>query len=334
MTTPTNPGNHPQKSLVECDDKSPLQENISIDQPTQECADGPTQKDSQETVARRDEFYGWLEDASNKKVGIGQQGLCDPMQTGSIVNDLRNPDRNTIYRHAKGIRGADEAMHDLFRNVIVIDDDGKGHPVPIIWASQERAVAFILQDNMRKDNSLVVDRIRLPMMAISSSDIQQDNDRYIYHQAIDYIRDAGGKPTFTQKERYERDTVFGVARGIPVNITYTLYIWTMYIEDMNQIVEQILTKFSPVAYIRVRGVSWEIIVTNDSVTNNLDLEPGDQKKRVIKYQFTMTAKTFIPQPLKRHKAVLKTKVNIFNSTEPKEINDLLGRLEKAVEEFE
>lgn len=274
MTTPVNPGTHPQKSLVECDERSPLLEDISIDQPTPECDADPTQRPSQETVSRREEAFGWLEDASNKKVGIGQHGLCDPMQTGQIVNDLRNPEHNTIYRHAKGIRGADEAMQDLFRNVVVIDEDGKSHPIPIIWASQERAVAFILQENMRKDNSLVVDRIRLPMMAISSNDIQMDTDRYIYHQAIDYIRDATGKPQFTQTERFERDTVFGVARGIPVNITYTLYIWTMYIEDMNQIVEQILTKFSPVAYIRVRGVSWETIVTNDSTTNNLDLEPG------------------------------------------------------------
>jgi len=82
----------------------------------------------------------------------------------------------------------------------------------------------------------------------------------------------------------------------------------MYIEDMNQILEQILLKFSPVAYIRVRGVTWEIQCKLDSIANNLDTEPGDQAIRVIKFQFNITAETYISQPIARRKAVLKTNV--------------------------
>ena len=50
---------------------------------------------------------------------------------------------------------------------------------------------------------------------------------------------------------------------------------------MNQILEQILLKFSPIAYIRVRGVPWETGVKLDSIANNLDVEPGDQNIRVV-----------------------------------------------------
>ncbi|MHA2043429.1 MAG: tail sheath stabilizer and completion protein [Candidatus Thorarchaeota archaeon] len=333
-----NPGNHPIKGLNECNDISPLQESMNTEGPSLEC--GPDELCNPEVPRRPD--MGWLEKASNKKTGIGEQGLCDPQQTGQIINDLRNPNRNVAYRYSKAIRGADEAMLGMFNNVVVIDEDGKSWPVPIIWATQERAVQTILGDNIRKDDSTVVDRIRLPMLAIYANDIQFDQTRYTYHKAIDYMRShrPDGKPGFTvDEEGKPRSTVFGVSRGIPVNIGFTLYAWTLYMEDMDQILEQVLPKFSPVAYIRVRGVSWETIVTLDSVANNLDVEPGDKKLRVIKYQFNMTAQSYIPQPLVRKKAVLKTKIDMWQTNKEAGIDldnatNVLARLEEAVRELE
>jgi hypothetical protein len=332
---PVNPGNHPIKGLSECNEVSPLQEERNTDKPSPICINEEV-KGTQKDVSNDRPDLGWLRDAANKKVGIGRDANCDPMQTGQIVENVKHPDRTTVYRYSKSIRGAHEAMTDLFTNLVVIDEEGQVHPVPIVWGTQERAVAWILQDNVRKDNSTVVDRIRLPMLSIHNNDIQFDQTKYIYHGAVDYHRDLrpDRKPAKTISEKYERDTVFGVARGLPINITYTLTGWTLYLEDMDQIVEQIMLKFSPVAYISVRGVQWETIVTLDSVANNVDLEPGNTTLRVIKYQFNMTAQTFIPQPIRRTKAVLKTVVDIHNDIEPENINEVLGRIEEAVEELE
>jgi hypothetical protein len=226
-------------------------------------------------------------------------------------------------------------MLDLFNNIAVIDEQGKAHKVPIIWGTQERAVAWILQENTKKDESLVVDRIRLPAMAIYGSGVEFDQTRYTYHRAIDYLRDLrpDKKPGFTIKEKYERDTVFGISRGIPVNKSYSLLLWTMYTEDMDQILEQIFLKFSPVAYIKVRGVHWETTVNLESVANNVDYEPGDQNQRIIKYELNLMAKTYIPQPITRKKSVLRTKVDIHNDVEENKINDVLGRLEDSVDEL-
>lgn len=292
-----------QKSLPGC---QPGGENpINIDPVPKECEDDgfPTQK----RVATNPPD-DWTQCPSLKKigppVGQGQQALCDPIQTGQLINDLDTPDRNVIYRYSRAIRGADEAMLDMFRQTIVLDEQGRQHIVPIIWASQEKAVAALLQDNVRKDNSLVVDRIRLPIMSIWNASIEFDPDRFTYQQAfslLPWLDAEEGQIGFFGREKFCKDTIFGVTRGLPVNIGYTLYVWTLYQEDMNQIVEQVLLKFSPVAYIRVRGVWWEVIVTLDSTGNNADLEPGDQKIRVLKYQFNMTAKTYIPQPIFRLK---------------------------------
>ena len=291
---------------------------------------------SKKDVAPRD--LAWLEDATQEKLGQGAEALCDPQQTGHIINEqgMSQPDRSTIYRYAKSIRGTDEAIKDLFSDIIVLDEAGKAHNIPIIWATQEKAVAYVLQENTRKDESLVVDRIRLPMLAIHASGYNFNEQRYIYNKAIDYLRNAkdNWRPSFTVSERYERDTVFGVSRGIPLDIEYQLVAWTMYEEDMNQILTQIVTKFSPIAYIRVRGISWEIGVKLNSIANNVDLEPGDKKIRVFKYQFSFTAESFVAQPIVRKKAVLKTRIEVTNSPNEEDITEVLARLEQAVKELE
>ena len=282
----------------------------------------------------------WLEDATQSKLGQGAAALCDPQQTGHIINDqgggLEPPNRNTVYRYAKSLRGTDEAVKQLFEDIIVLDESGKAHSIPIIWATQEKAVAYILQEHVRKDESLVVDRIRLPMLAIYSSEYKFNQDRYVYHKAIDYLRAqrSDWKPGFTVNERYQRDTIFGISKGIPIDVGYTLFTWTLYEEDMNQILTQIITKFSPMAYIRVRGISWEIGVKLNSIANNVDIEPGDKKTRVFKYQFSLTAESFIAQPIVRKKAVLKTRVEFTDSLEDEDVTEVLTRLEQAVKELE
>lgn len=280
----------------------------------------------------------WLEDATQSFLGNGSSALCDPMQKGHIINEqgMEAPNRGTIYRYSPSIRGTDEGVKDLFRDIVVIDPDGKAHNVPIIWGTQEKAVAAILQENVRQDESLVVDRIRLPMMAIHPTSYQFADNRYIYHKAIDYLRDRkrNWAPGFTVNEKFERDTVFGVARGLPLDIGYSLYVWTKYEEDMNQIFEQVYTKFSRMAYIRVRGISWEVGVRLDSISRNVDNEPGDQAIRVFKHQFDLTAETFVAQPIVRKKAVLKTRVEVTDAPNEEDITEVLSRLEQAVKDLE
>lgn len=327
----SNDINHSQKGLNEC--QVGQQGMPNLDPPPPYCGeiDG-CESDKREV---NDQSLNWLKDTTNQKIGLGAHALCDPMQKGNIINEPGG-DRGTIYRYSKSKRGCDDAMQDLFRNIIVIDEDGKAHPVPIIWGTQERAVAAILLDNVRQDETLVVDRIRLPMLAIKDADIQFATNRYVYHKALDYMRylRPDDKPGFTIREKYDRDTVFGVAKGIPVDITYTLTAWTLYVEDMNQMLEQIITKFSQTAYIRVTGVPWEVIVKLDSIANNGEYEPGDQAIRVIKYEFNLTAETYIPQPIQRKKAVLKTRIEFVDGLEDAEITEVLTRLEESIKELE
>lgn len=321
--------NHNFEALNNTRCRSPLDQNTNIDPPPGFCKEDAS---NQNNIPNNPQ--SWFEENSiAKKTGNGTENNCDDLQSGNIVNDLESPNRSTIYRYAKSLRGTDEAVMDMFRDIVVLDEDGKAIPVPIIWGSAERAVLAIVQENVRKDDTLVVDRLRLPMMAIISRDYTFNQNRYTYHQAVDYLRTKDGKPGFYENEKYKKDTVFGVTRGIPIDISYQLLIWTMYLEDANQILEQILTKFSPIAYIKVRGVNWETILKLDGVSNNLEIDIGDQALRVIKFQVNMTAETYVAQPIVRKKAVLETRIEVVNSTVEENITEVISRIEDSVKQI-
>lgn len=302
-----NIGNPNYKSPNNCSDISPVTADLR-DRTGTYCND--QEKEPCQTVGRKKVF--------------GIKANCDPIQAGTIINDISSdPKRRTIYRYANSMRGTDQAMLDLFKNVVVLDEDSHPHPVPIIWGTQEKAVAWVLQNNARKDNSLVVDRIPLPLLAIHQSGVAFDQSRFIYHKAQAFI---ANKQKLYQTELKPNDTIYGITKGIPIDVNYTLYAWTMYIEDMNQILEQIMLKFSPIAYIQVQEVFWEIHVLLDGVENNIDFEPGDKKERVIKYKFNLKVQTYIPQPVTRNKTVLNIKTDFFNTTSD-EMTEVFDRQE-------
>jgi hypothetical protein len=162
---------------------------------------GPKRPSLRDVPGRPEE--GWDQPPCTDHMPSGVSGLCDPMQAGKIINDPSDPSPHTIYRYAKGVRGCDEAMLDLFRGMVVIDEDGKAHNIPIMWASQERAVQFILGENARKnDPNMVIDRPRLPLLSMHSTSYQFNQSRYIYHKALDYMRASPGTPCLALQEAF------------------------------------------------------------------------------------------------------------------------------------
>lgn len=321
--------NGPEPGITTCPIPGPLTISENSDLPPKLC-----DKEHEPNLRHPDGIdMSWLKDISQKKIRIGTSGICDPAVTGWLRDQGDTPSKTMIYRYSQAIRGTDEGVMDLFRDIEVYDNDGNPHRVPIIWGTQERAVAALVQDNYRKDETGVVDRISLPMMAISSTDFSWNPERYTYHVARMTLAGAD-RPISKFKEKYKRDTVFGVSRGVPVDIGYTLIVWTMYMQDMNEIMEQIIPKMTPQAYIRVRGVHWEIPVKLESIANNLETEPGDKQLRVIKFQFNLTAETYIPQPLERKKTVLKTRIELVEGSNENEVTSVIKRLEEAVKELE
>jgi hypothetical protein len=247
------------------------------------------------------------------RVPIGSQDNCDPIQYGHIVEDQTKPiNRETIARYSQIFRATDMAMKDLFSDLVVLDGNGKPHRIPIVLMGPERAVAYILQDNVRKDGSFVTDRIKLPILSLKTkSTIAPDQSRFLYSGAIRYYRDENHTPGWFGSEAYEKDTVFGKTRGVPVNVGYELSAWTMYEEDMDQVLEQMTLKFNPVAYLKLQGSEFEVIVRLEGYSNTGNQEPGDKDVRVIRWQFNMLVEIFVPQPIIRRKTVKSEIIDIL-----------------------
>lgn len=260
--------------------------------------------------------YNFCGDNSNlfpdcdKKLGFAPQG--DPMTRGKITNDMEDgPNRDVIYRHARSIDGCHQAVQDLFNDIVILDDDGTKYPVPIMYGSQERAVLHIVQNSIRKDNTLVIDRPVLPLMAIHhSGGVTFRKEHYVYHKAMRYQKVAV-QPGLMQEIR-ERDTVFGFSMGIPVNLDYKLIVWTKSTVDLYTIVEQIYPRITPGGTVKVKGVPWEVLVKLDSDGNNINYEPGDKEIGVRKWEFNFHAETWLVQPIARKRSVLEMNVNVVN----------------------
>lgn len=313
----------------DCPDLESLLHDLNEDPPIPFCGD-----DGSPNLNRLNDL-GWDDTPCDEVNGLGNSQNCDPMQSGKLRNDPTNPDRNYLFRYTKALRACDEAMLNLFSGMEILDINGKAKKVPIQYATYERAVANLLQNNVRADNSLVTERIVLPVMAIHQTNFDFDEKRFTFHRAFNYIRSVNPDfhPGTTWQEKVERDTVFGVARGIPINVNYELNGWCWYVEEIEQLCEQIMLKFSPIAYINVRGVNWETIVKKVGQANNIDPEVGD-KQRVLKFKFNFVAETYIPQPINRKKAVLSIKTDFYNSVDEKEITETIERLEVTVKDLE
>jgi len=77
-----------------------------------------------------------------------------------------------------------------------------------------------------------------------------------------------------------------------------------------------------------------VLVILNSIANNQDLETTGSSLRVIKYEFNITAQTYIPQPISRKKAVLKTKVDFVDGLTEADITAVLARIEESVKELQ
>jgi len=292
------------KTLNECRELSP-NDLIITDRPPPFCG-------NDEESIRRPPF-----DAINENcptVPIGSQGNCNPIQFGHIVEDQTRPvNRETIARNSQIFTAVDMAMKDLFSDLSVIDGNGKPHRIPIVPMGPERAVAYILQENARKDASFVVDRLPLPLLSIKyKSTITPDPARFLYSGAVRYYRDLNNKPGWMESEAYENDTVFGKTRGVPLNVGYELSAWTMYDLDMDQILEQVTLKFDMnTAYLNIQGAEFEVLVKLDGYANNSNLEPGEKDVRIIRWRFDMHVEMFVPQPIVRRKTVKSEIIDIM-----------------------
>ena len=168
-----------------------------------------------------------------------------------------------------------------FGNLGYIDAEGNFTDVKCFHANPERTIAKLYQDN----------NIILPVVTVGQTKIDDDPTRRKYKPII-----IASKFYNEETARAERVISF-VDR--PVNISYGVSIWAKYMEDMDQLAEQVRLKFNPsLFFITPYSKDTKAFLTDEA--NNSDVTAGDREDRLIRKTFTVSVETYIPSPKFRY----------------------------------
>ena len=158
-----------------------------------------------------------------------------------------------------------------------INGDGAFTEVKCFHANPERTIAKLYQEN----------NIILPVITVGQTKIEDDVNRRRYKPLIIASTELDEK-----KHRAERVIKFA---DRPVNITYVVNLWAKYMEDLDQLAEQVRLKFNPsLPFITPFSTETKAFLTDEA--NQSDVATADREDRILRKAFTVSVETYIPSP--------------------------------------
>lgn len=178
----------------------------------------------------------------------------------------------------------------LFNNISVdhVNPDGGSDlniRVPITYASQEKFIRRFLEPSSINEGLRIENQ--LPRMSYIMTSIQADSSR----------RRNVNTPSLSRATANCAESPLVITEEVPVNIGFTLFIYTRHIDDTLQIVEQIIPYFNPQHTITMDlnpakpGINIPVTMVSNSISERYD---GDfSNRRVNISSFTFLAKSYI-----------------------------------------
>ena len=194
------------------------------------------------------------------------------------------------YFYNKSLRKLVVGFGSLFTNIYVEhtnqnDEVNTQIKVPITYAPQEKFIRRLLEPSSI-DNTTRIEN-QLPRMSYIMTNIQADPSR----------RRNVNTPSLSRTTANCADDPLVITEEVPVNIGFTLFIYTRHIDDTLQIIEQIIPYFNPQHIITMDlnpakpGVKIPITMVSNSIGERYD---GDfSNRRVNISSFTFVAKSYI-----------------------------------------
>lgn len=166
---------------------------------------------------------------------------------------------------------------DYFGKTHFVDRNNNVIEVKCFHANQERAVAKMTNG----------DNITLPVITVSEESTEDSSDRRRYGPLLVH-------ETYWHKIAQRAVRTLSLA-PTPVNINYSINIWTKYKEDMDQIREYIFTLFNPDVEVSTKysNVAKAFIVSETPIDQD---EADDTQDRVLKKTISIRVETYIPSP--------------------------------------
>ena len=164
-----------------------------------------------------------------------------------------------------------------FSDIVIFKDEESIQEIRVIHANQERAVAKLQQE----------DNIILPIISIAQLISQNDDNRIRYKSLLI-------KETVWDSEKSRAIRVLSLAPKA-VNINYDINVWAKYKSDLDQISEQIRTKFNPDLdiYVSPNRISKAYL---DEEADVGSVTAVDKEERLLQKKFSLVVKTYIDSP--------------------------------------
>ena len=166
---------------------------------------------------------------------------------------------------------------DKMNTINIVDSEGKAVDVNAFFANPERAIAKI-----KEDRNLV-----LPIISVSIDDVDEDTERRKTATNIEVTT------MWDVKERRAKRVISKAAK--PVNLSFTINIWSKYREDLNQILETVLKMFNPSLDFKTKH-STNTKAFIEQITDSSVNSVGDREDRIVRKMIVITAEAYLPNP--------------------------------------
>jgi hypothetical protein len=211
----------------------------------------------------------------------GGEGSLPPIEDARSSNTLWN---NFIQEATDNATLSPFVYKQVIRSLIstfgmlhYLDGENKLIRVKSTHSAPERAVAKKFQEN----------NIILPIITVHQLTAKSDEGRRRYDNVL--IQSTEWNEDIQRAERV-------ISRAdVPVNITYSVNLWTKYMEDMDQISQNIRVKFNPSLKI-VTPFTDNLKVFLRDESNSSTLVDGDREDRLLRKSFSIEAELYIPSP--------------------------------------
>lgn len=192
------------------------------------------------------------------------------------------------------------AFVSMFDNINITLDNGKNIRVPIHYANRSKFLEVLQQDS---DKLQAVKNTTVPIMGYEMTSLALASERMT--NVMNKITENIIK-TDSKKYTYNR---------VPYDINFELYVATNRLEDSFKIVEQIIPFFTPELSMKVvdsneLNVKSNVTFTLNAVSFSVETEGSLDDRRIILWQLSFTAKTFLYQDIKSANLINNITINI------------------------
>lgn len=204
------------------------------------------------------------------------------------------------YYYYQALRKTIVQFLDVFNDIKIKRYDENGTfqryvTVPIKFAPKERAYYYIFEQHQDE---------MLPMMSVTLNSVNFASERM-----------GNRYKTLTKSTSADSGTVQRFLNPVPYDLGFTVFAWTKYMTDIDQILEQVLPYFAPHIFIRVHipelNFYFDTKVIFNGATPDIATDMSEEERRVIRYSLDFTVQAYLFTPVEDKGLIRKIFINYY-----------------------